>query len=642
MSSIVLNYGIEIECVFELLDELTVLHCFIEFYSKDIDENMKNKFDEMINNLLIIISLIKTETLQDNEIYKDLISLRKTKRPYEFFNEKYKFIVDNAIAIHKEVEDIQPEINNFLRFINDLYNFINKIIEILLNSEEIPKDHESYKKILEIFEIEIDNIKEVFKTRFNLNDNNIEIYYEENMASVDAIDEMTIEQLDEQSMLIKTNGKTIKDFMEKSKNPGEKINLLLTEDRSVECDNSILYKNIISGSSGILRKYKYLLNKCEFITQVFKTTDEVRDKLKLFFTNEVINKTILNCLSTSNHVHISFNQSNSIIKPDIRTIFIIVVICHMFQDKIFDLFLNTRKDNKYCKKMTYNGIYEFFYEENQIARCIIVDDMQYNKNLDKILTVFFGGSEEEINSSTIHNFRYYWLNLVNLFGIEKIQNERPPTIEFRIKHGSADAEELKMVCMLYENIIKEAIRLTDLTISKRDIISDPNKIDIIIFKRFIESQFKGDDYFNNTILENIKDYFTGTLVSPYKIGLDELNGIFLQQKGGVVTTQTKKGVVKNYLNNVIKKERVLLKKEEDVIGKKKVVKIMPDNFYKRKINELKDKNIYKINSFGYQFIGRGLDDKIIDLLKPKFNLKTDKEFELYMKKNNFYYNFTNK
>jgi hypothetical protein len=68
---------------------------------------------------------------------------------------------------------------------------------------------------------------------------------------------------------------------------------------------------------------------------------------------------------------------------------------------------------------------------------------------------------------------------------------------------------------------------------------------------------------------------------------------------------------------------------------------MPDNFYKRKINELKDKNIYKINSFGYQFIWRGLDDNIIDLLKPKFNLKTDKEFELY-EKNNLYYNFTNK
>jgi len=146
MSSIVLNYGIEIECVFELLDELTVLCCFIEFYSKDIDENMKNKFDEMINNLLIIISSIKKEALQDNQIYKDLISLRETQRPYEFFNEKYNFIVDNANDIREEVEDIQPEINNFLIFINDLYNFINKIIEILLNSEEIPKDHESYKK----------------------------------------------------------------------------------------------------------------------------------------------------------------------------------------------------------------------------------------------------------------------------------------------------------------------------------------------------------------------------------------------------------------------------------------------------------------------------------------------------------------
>jgi hypothetical protein len=90
--------------------------------------------------------------------------------------------------------------------------------------------------------------------------------------------------------------------------------------------------------------------------------------------------------------------------------------------------------------------------------------------------------------------------------------------------------------MLYENIIKEAIRLTNLT--KRSL--DQNKIDIIIFKTFIESQIEGDDYFNNTILENIKDYFTGTLVSQYKIGLDELNRIFLQQKGGVVTTQTKK------------------------------------------------------------------------------------------------------
>ena len=107
--------------------------------------------------------------------------------------------------------------------------------------------------------------------------------------------------------------------------------------------------------------------------------------------------------------------------------------------------------------------------------------------------------------------RYFWLNLMNLYKITN--NNRPYTIEFRLKHGSIDATELKNVCILYENIINNAIKL-----------SDKIKIDEIIRQD----------------ANNIYDYFKNAS-SEYVKGLNKLNTLLIetnQINGGVLRSNT--------------------------------------------------------------------------------------------------------
>jgi hypothetical protein len=52
---------------------------------------------------------------------------------------------------------------------------------------------------------------------------------------------------------------------------------------------------------------------------------------------------------------------------------------------------------------------------------------------------------------------------------------------------------------------------------------------------------------------------------------------------------------------------------------------------------LETKPIYKRNSFGYQFIGYGLDNNIISTLKTKFNNNdSDDIYNNYLKLNNIF------
>jgi hypothetical protein len=493
MAEILLNYGIEIECVFELLDEIITLQYFIHLFQKKEDNDTKENFNEMIQKLLDLIkSISKFIKINDNKTYNDLLKFKEDneeKTYYDFFREKIEFIIQNAEPIAKEEPEIKKETDEFINFIKNLNKFINEIIQLII--EIIKNDTSKYKKLKDIFLKEGENMKEIFKTRFDLIDNRIQIYYEKDVASQTVMDEMSNDELSIQYKIMKKNIDLIKDFFDKSKETDE-VKLLLTEDGSVVCHKSIIYKDIKSAKTV---DYKLLLNRCEFITQVFSNPDDVKQKLDIFFKNNVIKKTILNCLLTSNHVHISFNKDDKIIKPDIRTIFIIVVICNFFQDKIFKLFLKSRTNNIYCKKIEYNdSSFAFILEDND--KKIIFKDDQYDLNLIKILSVFFGGEEDEITICNIKNYRYHWLNLVNLFDIRDIESTRPPTIEFRIKHGSADAEELKNVCKLYENIINEAIRLTNIiTHEKKD-------YDIDEFKKNIEDNIENYDYFNDIILNN--------------------------------------------------------------------------------------------------------------------------------------------
>jgi hypothetical protein len=79
---------------------------------------------------------------------------------------------------------------------------------------------------------------------------------------------------------------TITDFYRQSQANNSNIHLYLTYDASVICDNRLIYTNIISSE---VINYKYLLNNCEFITQVFfKNTNEIKDGLSMFFKDPII------------------------------------------------------------------------------------------------------------------------------------------------------------------------------------------------------------------------------------------------------------------------------------------------------------------------------------------------------------------
>ena len=187
-----------------------------------------------------------------------------------------------------------------------------------------------------------------------------------------------------------------------------------------------------------------------------------------------------------------------------------------------------------------------------------------------------------------------------------MSDNSPYTIEFRLKHGSTDVLELCNVCKLYENIINYAINLLNSNTKLREIK------DIRIFKETIDSLITPNEtnIFNNEILFNIKDYFTDS-TSNYIIGLNKLNSELSQSiEGG--------------------------KAQKSKISK--ISKI--DNF----IKTLNNKPIYKMNSFGYEFIGYGLNDIIREKLKLNFEFKSkskSKVFDIIIKKylnlNNIFY-----
>jgi hypothetical protein len=303
----------------------------------------------------------------------------------------------------------------------------------------------------------------------------------------------------------------------------DEICLCLIPDVTVICDNRKVYKNI---SSGEVLKYYKLLNHCEFITKPFKTIDNIGN-LGIFLNDPIIKNTLLNCANTSQHVHISFNKDDQIIRPDIHLLLSIISVCYLFQDEIFKLFLITRTENMYCKKLNYdkNKISRDPTYYNRIYTFDNTMDHAYNENIITILTLFY--TENDFDENKISENRYFWLNILNLYptGFDK-----PYTIEFRLKHGSNDIEELQNVCKLYENIINYATELL-----KENELTLRSKLNIIEFITEIEKLINTNkvNIFNEKILKDIHRYFTS---SPYKQGLDKLNQLILRQSAATTAT----------------------------------------------------------------------------------------------------------
>ena len=608
--SITLNYGIEIECVFEIINKLNVYVLFLQIYfNKDSSgESIKNlddynySFNLTLNTLFEFLTSLKTKAnlnpliknkitqLESQEIYKTLLTIFTDKKTtfYDHFKQEYNKLVTLSKTVSSPIppsrtiitRSMSQSISEASDFIDNVTKFINDVIDIIkdyiINSIDI--NHDELKDyIFRLLDLLVFN-KE-FKDLKNL------IKFGDNIILYDSEDVYK------------------KSFYTDSKKEDQKLHLLYIQDTSVICDGKKVYKNIIDQ---VLSTYKFLFDQCEFITEVFNTPDEIKTKLDIFFSNENIKSTLLNCEKTSNHVHISFNITearNKIIKPDIKIVIALLCICHKFQDNIFRLFLKFRDNNKYCLRLNYNN-----GKECNITLQDGYTDDQYDECI-KVLFDFFYIDRQDFS---IKLNRYFWLNIVNLFKIQNIE-DRPPTVEFRIKHGSTDTEEMKNVCILYKNLINCAIELSS------NIATGQNKINDIY--KNLSTIFDNSYNYESKILGETRYFF---MRSPYNDGLVELNSILeisetpKSQSGGI-------SLPLNFLNKSVDAPLVVTPSvDKPSVDKPSVDKPSVDTkmvFLNQKISELDSKKICKLNSFGKQFIGYGLNDDLKNSLEKYFNKK---------------------
>jgi hypothetical protein len=667
---IILNYGVEIEAVFELINVYTAYNQFINFYLnyKECSIN-KNRINSTIKSFIKILKLCIDNhqkipvpsinqsilLLQTNDIYisltltttitpeikkiradkikqekiEDLKSQAKKNKEddsdndafWDFVNEEHISDIMKTSPKSSEIDDEYDDVK--------IEEFLNTHLQLLINeskkithtdriSEEaktfIRKWHEFLNLAITIIipmyhgfprdeQIIIDTIlnisDDLSNTRFITFQKIFDLTGNEHMKFYDIVEDIQ------------------KFYTDKSND--DEIFLCLTTDMSVVCNNINLYKNIKSGQ---VVKYNYLLNNCEFITQPFKNIDAVKNKLSIFFNDPIIANTILNCSNTSQHVHISFNNSSEIIRPDIYLILSILCVSLYFQDEIFKLFLITRTDNIYCKKLNYTTHAHYNLNTND-----------YNDCLFKLCSIFNDNPNEhdyhrddDDTGSTIYNRfnRYYWLNIINLFQFEKYQG-KPYTIEFRLKHGSNDEEELGNVCKLYENIINYANKLLkDIKINSKTTI---DTFKTAIFD--IITREDKDRVFNQIILKDIVYYFTNPN-SNYVKGLLELNRLisYKQQELRVLLRLPITGGISG-INSIKQPTKIEQIKRTNI------------TLIKTLIINLKTKPIFKKNSFGYEYIGHGLyEEKLIEKMTTKFqnkqNLK-NANLEQYLNLHNIFY-----
>ena len=569
---IILNYGIEIEAVFELINEHIAYNQFINYYL----HNEERSFDT-IKSLVKILNTCINKPIADIEDIQDKINILKRNNIYITLtsDEPHSKVIDAYLSTNlnklisadkKRLKLNNPHISDETKqIITEWSEFLNIGIQII--------KYMLYKCDSEY------NILDVMSTLLNINFELLNTVFISFSNVFDLTSNRKIKLYDITTEI---------DNFYKATPQDDEIFLCLTEDLSVICNNN-LYTNI---SSGKFVKYYKLLNKCEFITQPFKTIDDVIRKVNIFFDDPIIKDTLLNCDATSQHVHISFNNSSGIIKPDIHLVLSIVCVCYHFQNELFTLFLDTRSNNKFCQKLNYHDSHmSFIYN--------IHDD--YDRTIYNISSIFY--KKHDTTENYYYN-KFYWLNILNLYKFGP-HDDKPYTIEFRIKQGSTDTEELGNVCKLYENIINYAIELLkDGTLKKITNIKD--------FKIAIEEimNINKEDIYNEIILKGIKDYFTSS-TSNYYIGLTKLN---------------------NYESDS--------ESESELSGGRKQSSI---RFSKSKLNiinsyieRLKKIPLYRKNSFGNEYIGHGLDDYTKTNLKTEFLDKTFivKDLDNYLNSHN--------
>ncbi len=582
-SEIQLKYGIEIECVFKLInDENSIYKMFIILFEKSlIPDNyyntIKNAINLITNNIIEII--IDNEIAISNIIYKTLLEIHDSNN--ETYEDYYTYFISNQDLLSnyeyfKNIFDIAIDISP--NFKESIVPYIYKLIDYVSDNKMEPY---------------------IFTKLYNLDDSKIKLS-------------------------ILSDKQAIQEFYEKSNDSSDNINMILIRDTSVECDKCLTYKDIKSGIG--TNESIDIINECEFITQVFNNISEIKTKLSNFFDDSKINNYILNCFRTSQHVHISFNQYGNNIRPDIKILISIIYICYFFQKDIFSLFLKTRSINKYCIKLNYQPGDMVFFDEDYYD----IKPEDYNHNIMLILELFYNMNNMSIEY--LRDKRYYWLNIINLYTNIDEPTLRPYTIEFRIKHGSADANELSNICKLYENIIKYGIELSKIVTGEKNIVKI---IDII------DTHIKSNDItiiFKDIILKDIYEYFKDA-TSEYVIGLKRLNDMIPRDELKLLKTGIRE-IVKGGSQFSLKVENKKNASKSMSMSLSMLKSISISNRLEKYYKKLEDKSIYKLNPFGLEYIGNGLASNIINHLETKFKSQKmikDNEIKAYLETLNVLY-----
>lgn len=543
--NIILNYGIEFECAFDMIN-------VIDFFIKNtfIYENLFDfifnyskyeKVDNYINN--IFKYLFKTNEL-DHIIdkYDKIKEIKINTKDNKYF--EYIISNFNNITLQKEFIDhfflLLNEIFNYIKSNNFLNNSLDGLFYYFLN----------YNKI----DYSIINIIKYINDSYE----NIVIYRGQNDIS----------------KLLPTYDENF-NYITKPLNDDNKIYLLYVNDESVICDNSNELYTTISNIKKNKSIYS-LINYCEFISQIFISTDDVKNKLSILYNN--LGNYFINCQRTSTHVHISFNFNNNIIKPDINHIIFITALSYIIQNDIFDYVLYFRNNNSYCQKLNHNKEFNDIYFTSN-----------YNDNLLLLINIFF----ESSNMSNFSKNRYFWINILNLMNNN---STRPPTLEFRLKHGSNDAIEMSNFCKLYELLIKYAIKLSNKFIKENE-DNNFNINDVIkfILKNYTLEIFKKSSYNDINYLD---------LIISYDI---DLYNYFIKFKKRINIANIKLGHISSSNRKLYKS----LSNKSSISGGI----LLPNSsskFYK--------KPFYKITSFGYSFIGYDLPDTLKDKIKKNSDL----------------------
>ncbi len=246
---------------------------------------------------------------------------------------------------------------------------------------------------------------------------------------------------------------------------------------------------------------KYLVHNVEFVSPILKPSIHGKQYWKDIINNMTCNGTIhyYHNKTTSQHIHLSHNN-------DFRNPEILLKICKAwlhFENVFMDLMPKWRKDNQYCilmHKLTFNNeshfsnvykhlnkdlrlwdmgdidsITDFDIDNDKNSILSSTDIEKKEKETFKIPKIFRknGGEKSNIEEDSdiderlykiigcfqgnpnYHTTRYAAFNMLNLlpggYG----------TIEFRIKHGSNDPDEINMFVQLYSWFVIASMKYND-------------------------------------------------------------------------------------------------------------------------------------------------------------------------------------